>query len=426
MKPTNLPWQNLPLNEAPPLTMHIDMNSCYATMEQQANPLLRGRPVAVCAYAAYWGAVISPSIEAKAKGIKVGTRVADALNICPDLFVIQMHPPLYLDAHMRFKRIFTEYSPMVWPKSVDEAVLLFSQNQLQDRTMEAIGLEIKARIRDEIGEWVRVNVGIAPNQFLAKLAAGFNKPDGLTNLDSNNLREVFAGLDLLDLPGINVRNKSRLWLAGIHTPLEFLDAPMYMLKHQVFQAITGYYWYLRLRGYEVDGTVFRRRSYSNNNTLQIRTNDWETLQKFVMKLCEKTGRRLRKGGWVARRMHVWLVYEGHSWWHVGLKTTTGLYTTGQLYFYAMKLFNMQPRKDLKPTHIGIDVSELQPVEPRQQGLFDDIHGDYMALSKSLDTVNDRYGDLVIGSALLEGMDNFILNRIAYGSIKDIQDLYDTP
>jgi DNA polymerase-4 len=425
MRPTKVKAFAMPLNKGRPLIMHVDMNSCYATMEQQSNPMLRDRPVAVCAYTKAWGAVISPSVEAKQAGVKLGMRVIDAQRICPDIAIIQMYPPLYMDAHMRFKRIFKDYSPNVYPKSVDEAVIDFSGTPAaKGRDLESIGREIKQRIRDEIGEWVRVNVGIATNQCLAKLAAGFNKPDGLTIINHLNLVETLNRVDLIELPGINRRYKARLWMAGIHSPVEFLESPMWRLKHEVFQSINGYYWYLRLRGWELDSFPSRRKSYSNNNTLQVRTNDWQVLRKFVMKLCEKTGRRLRRGGWAATCIHVSLSYEDHSRWHLGMKVSE-MYTTYQIFYYAMKLFDMQPSKHLVPRRLEVSVSELIPFEPQQLGLFDSEHGDYKSLSKSLDAVNDRYGDLVVGSALLEGMDGFILNRIAFGSVKDVQDLYES-
>ncbi|MBC7707804.1 hypothetical protein H7Y63_01115, partial [Polaromonas sp.] len=125
MKPTKNPWIEMPINDATPLIMFVDMNSCFATMEQQANRLLRGRPVGVAAYAAPYGCVISPSYEAKAQGVKTGMRVYEARELCPDIVIIQSHPTLYRDAHLRFKRIFESYTDKVTPKSIDEAVIDF-------------------------------------------------------------------------------------------------------------------------------------------------------------------------------------------------------------------------------------------------------------------------------------------------------------
>src|SRR4051812_39146601 len=92
----------LRINASEPLTMHIDMNSCFATMEQQANPLLRGRPVVVAAYPSPRGCIVAPSIEAKQFGIKTGMMVQDGRALCPDIVVLTPDPPKYRDAHIRF------------------------------------------------------------------------------------------------------------------------------------------------------------------------------------------------------------------------------------------------------------------------------------------------------------------------------------
>src|SRR5688572_16297196 len=211
MKPTDRLWDEVPINSAEPLIMHVDMNSCFATMEQQANPLLRGRPVGVAAYASPYGCVIAPSIEAKQAGVKTGMRVWEAQKYCPDIFIIQSNPPLYRDAHVRFKHIFESYSDKVIPKSIDEAIIDFhGTSQVRTKSLVQIGYEIKQRVRDEIGEWVRVNVGISTNQFLAKQAAGLNKPDGLDVITEANLLDVYRGLELIELTGINVRYRRRL------------------------------------------------------------------------------------------------------------------------------------------------------------------------------------------------------------------------
>ena len=121
---------DLPLNDAEPLTMHVDMNSCFATIEQQANPLLRGRPVAIAAYVSPRGCVLASSIEAKKYGVKTGHRVRDAQALCPDIVILPPDPPKYRDAHIRFKRIFQTYSDRVVPKSIDEAVIDFSNTPI--------------------------------------------------------------------------------------------------------------------------------------------------------------------------------------------------------------------------------------------------------------------------------------------------------
>ncbi|MDE2589144.1 MAG: DNA polymerase IV, partial [Patescibacteria group bacterium] len=161
---------NLEINATEPRILHIDLNSCFATLEAQCSPLSRGRPLVVAAYDSPGGCVVAPGIEAKKLGIKTGMSVRDARILCPDVIVRTPHPTIYRDAHMKFKKIFMDYTPDVTPKSIDEAVLDFTRinNQvLFKKSLIDIGLEIKKRIRLEIGSHVSCNVGIGTNRFLA-------------------------------------------------------------------------------------------------------------------------------------------------------------------------------------------------------------------------------------------------------------------
>ncbi len=404
--------------------MHVDMNSCFATMEQQANPLIRGKPVAVAAYASPWGCIIAPSYEAKSFGVKTGMRVKEGLELCPELIIIQSHPTLYRDAHLRFKRIFQSYTDKVTPKSIDEAVIDFHGSRvIKHKSMVEIGYEIKQRVQDEIGEWVKVNVGISTNRFLAKTAASLHKPDGLDVITKENLLDTYGNMQLTDITGIAHRFEARLRSWGINTPLEFFDAPIWKLRKQVFESIVGYYWHLKMRGWEIEDVESERQTIGHNNTLQVRTDDWEVLSKFIMKLCEKVGRRMRKNSYLAGGMHVWILFADGKYWHKGMRTKTVMYTTAEIYHYAQKVFALRPYTKVA-VKIGVTVFDLLPYDPEQLGSFDGEHGDKRALSRSLDAVNDRYGDMVVGSALLAGMDGFILDRIAFGSVKDLHDLYE--
>src|ERR687895_1887986 len=201
----------LPMNRNQPLIMHVDLNSCFATIEQQANPLLRGKPIVVAAYNSPKGTVVAPSIEAKQYGIKTGMQVWEAKLLYPGVIVRTPDPAKYRAVHVQFRNIFTDYSPDVAPKSIDEAVIDFSDTYaLYNRTLPDIGRETKRRFRNEIGEWMQCSIGISTNRFLAKLAASLQKPDGLETIDHTNVLAVYNNVSLLDLNGINTRNEARL------------------------------------------------------------------------------------------------------------------------------------------------------------------------------------------------------------------------
>jgi DNA polymerase-4 len=184
------------INSESPQIMHIDLNSCFATVEQQARPLLRGRPVGVTNRITKYCCIIAASYEAKSLGVKVGMRLDEALVIVPDLIMIESDPPKYHHAYQKLVGIMQSYSPNVVMKSIDEGVIDFhgTRENINTSTLVSIGYEIKQRLKDEVGSWMRCNVGIAPNRFLAKQAAGLHKPDGLDVIDHTNLRRT---LDLM-------------------------------------------------------------------------------------------------------------------------------------------------------------------------------------------------------------------------------------
>ncbi len=411
---------DLPLNYNDPLILHIDLNSCFAIIEQQANPLIRNKPVAIAAYDSPRGMVIASSYEAKALGIKLGVNVREARLLSREAIIMVPDPEKYFDAHRRFKKLLLNYTDTVTPKSVDEFVIDFSHSLAikRGKSLLEVAKEIKQDVKNALGDYVTVNIGIAPNRFLAKVAAGLNKPDGLDIITGKTIRETYESLTLLDLPGINVRYKARLNMAGIYTPLQFLDANVDVLRKQVFKSIVGYYWYLRLRGHEIDAVDFGRKSFGQQYALGDKTSDPEKLSRLLMKLCEKTGRRLRKHDSTAWGIHLWLSFENRQYWSQGKKTKSPIYSTQDIYIHAQKLMN-QVTPPARVTNIGVTVYYLQPATPRQLGLFDDTRLDTRSLAYAADNINDRYGEFTLVPASMANMQDIILKRVAFGSIREL-------
>ncbi len=412
---------DLQLNYNQPMIMHIDLNSCFAIIEQQANPLIRHKPVAIAAYDTPRGAVIASSYEAKALGIKLGVNVREARLIDRNIIVMMPDPDKYFDAHRRFKQVLLKYTDEVTPKSVDEFVVDFRGSRAIQlgKSLHDVGMEIKQDIKQSLGDYVTVNVGIGPNRFLAKLAAGLHKPDGLDMISADNLRQVYAQLSLTDLPGINVRYEAKLNLAGIFTPLQFLDAPLWQLKDQVFKSIVGFYWYLRLRGFEIDTVDFGRKSFGQQYALGNKTTDPEELSRLLMKLCEKTGRRLRHAGFVGGGVQLWMNFENRQYWSQAKKLRNDIYSTQDIFLNAQRLLNSAVIP-ARVTNIGVTVFNLHPSTPLQLGLFDDSRLDNRSLARAADLVNDRYGEFTVVPAIMANMQNVILKRVAFGNIQDLE------
>lgn len=454
------------INPSVPYVMHIDLNSCFAIIEQQANRLLRGKPVGIAAYDTPRGFVLAASYEAKAKGIKLGVTVEQSRSMCPGICIMTPDPAKYREAHRRFREALLCFTPDVHPKSIDEFVLNMKGSPVLREKLQAgmehnaamleIGREMKLAIARSLGEWVTVNVGISTNRFLAKYAAGFGKPDGMMLIDHHNLTESYEGMHLVDLPGINLRYRARLRAAGIYTPLDFLHAELSTLKKRVFKSIVGYYWYLRLRGHEIDEVESITKTIGHQYALSQQTTDMEKLERLLMKLCEKTGRRLRRNNYYAQGIHLYMgfaseypMYDGPasfenmqtitSWSH-GEKVWHRLHATHDIFQAAKRLLH-QAEIPRKVKIMSVHVFNLAPWDPEQLSLFGGndfqekqyathgVHatasvpirqlGSNKRLSEAVDMLNDRYGEFIVTSALMMDMQGTILDRIAFGQVRDL-------
>lgn len=421
--PTKPSRHVLPVNSAQPYLMHIDLNSCFTTIEQQANPLIRHKPVVVAAYTSGHGMILAASYEAKALGIKLGVSVHQAKQICPEIIVLMPDPPKYRAAYKLFKEVLLEYTSEVVPKSIDEFVIDFrgSAALRAGKTMEAIGHEIKQRLREHIGDYISVNVGIGPNRCLAKLAAGLHKPNGLDVIDSTNLEATLASCQLMDLPGINRRFKARLFAAGITNPLEMYQAEPAYLRHFVFHSKLGDYWHSRLRGWEVDDVEWDRKTIGHQYALQQKTYDRDQLCRILMKLSEKTGRRLRNNNFVAHGIHLSLRFANHQYWHHGRKLDRALYATQDIYRAAADMLLGVGQFPDSVTLMSVTVFNLQDKSPEQVGLFDDFQMHQRRLAEAADEINDRYGEFTAVPAIMADMQKIVLDRIAFGSLRDMDD-----
>ena len=411
---------DLLLNHARPLIMHVDLNSCFATIEQQANPLYRKKPLAVAAYDSPRGMVIASSYEAKAKGIKLGVNVAEAREIDPNVIVLMPDPPKYREAHKRFREVLSDYTSAVVAKSIDEFVVDFQGSPAirEGRDLVDVGYEIKHRIKDHLGSYVTVNVGIGTNRFWAKTAAGLNKPDGLNVMSADNAVNIFSKLSLTDLCGINYRYEARLNTAGIYTPLHFLASSQDTLKKRVFKSIVGNQWFSRLRGWEVDNVVWDKKSVGHNYAIGRKTKDVNELSRLLMKLTYKVGRRLRKYGFSARGIYLSLGFQDGYSWSKGCDTHSLMYSHADIYRHAERLLHEAYISD-KATHISVAVYGLVQTEPEQLSIFGGTRMDGKALSDACDAINDKYGDYTVEPATMIGMEDLIIDRIAFGSVKDL-------
>lgn len=410
-------WAELPLNTETPQIMHIDLNSAFATIEQQARPSLRGKPLGVTNRISKNCCVIAASYEAKARGIKVGMGQMEARLLVPELIMLETDPPKYHFVYQKLMAIMKSYSPNIKMKSIDEGIIDFhgTRANVNTRPLEDIGLEIKQRLKSEVGNWIKINIGIGPNRFLAKTAAGLNKPDGLDVIDHANVKSVFRELELTDLTGIARRFEARLNAANIFTPLEFLAADTETLKRQVFHSVVADDWYQRLRGWEVDDEPTKLGQIGRQFVLDIRTTDDAILLPRFHYLCETTGKKLRYHGVDARGILVWLHLADGNRWKLRRTFQDSFYTNREVYARALKLFQQRPLYE-KVVTMGVTCYKFTPTSRTQPSLFES-ENKRERLTQAIDAINERYDTFMIHSLnALEGK-HTVKQKIPFGSTR---------
>lgn len=394
-----------------------DLNSAFAMAEQQARPSLRGRPIGITNRLSKHCCVIAASYEAKALGIKVGTRLDEALALCPDFVMLESDPPKYHHMYKQLARIMKSYSPNIKMKSIDEGIIDFhgTTEIVNNRPLEEIGFEIKQRMKQEVGGWMKVNIGIAPNRFLAKQAASWHKPDGLDRIDHSNLIEYYKGIELTDLTGIASHYEARLNAAGIFTPMDFLEASSDTLRRIVFRSVVGDDWYQRLRGYEVDDVKTRLGNVGRQWVLKKPSADDNFILPCFQYLCETTGKKMRYQGVDARGILVWAHFRNGESWYVRRMFKTTFFTDADIYARALYLFNKRP-KHMVIQSMGITCYQLTPSARNQISLLDDVNKEEW-LTTAVDEINEQYGAFKIFSANALLGTQIVRQKIPFGGTK---------
>jgi DNA polymerase IV len=395
--------------------MYVDINSCFATIEQQANVHLRGWPIVVAAYDSPGGCIVAPSIEAKTYGVKVGMRVSEGKKLCPFLEVLTPDPDKYRFVHLKLKKILLSYSEKVFPKSIDEFCLDLESYPACRRGIFAVAGEIKKRIVDEIGNWITVSVGIGPNRFLAKTGAGLTKPDGLDEINFKNFLGVYKKLGLRDLCGISFANEKRLNRVGVYDVVDFYQASPEKLR-EAFRSVLADWWFLRLRGWEVDEVESERKSFGNSYSLPKPLSKPDDLAPILQKLVFKTGAKMRKSGFAGRGIYLLVIYRDKTYSRKSVTFSEKFFESGDIY---KKAFEILSGFCLKPVYkLAVSCFSLEKMDKIQMEVFSDTEKK-LNLVKAVDRVNRRWGDFCLTPGLMMDTGKVAVDRISFGGTKDL-------
>lgn len=404
--------------------MYVDMNSFFASCEQQLRPELRGRPVGVTAGDKYYSVIVAPSIEAKKYGVKTGMRVNECRHLCPGLAAVPARPVEYRKAHVAIMSVLKRYCDDVLAKSIDEAAMNLTSYRFVYKDLPALARRVKDDLRREVGEFVKCSIGIAPNTFLAKLATDMQKPDGLVELTPENLDDRLASLCLTDLPGIGSRNARRLELMGIKTPLQMRHTSQSLLR-KAFGGVVGYYWHCRLNFAEVD---FYSSGYRGMSATRMVAPDHRTpakLQALLISLCTKLEQRLVKAGMYCRSASAFIRYSNGTSWEAKLRLGAAVQDATELRQYIvqeMERFSAErkcgPLFTAGVKQTGIAISDFIPEEGLLYSLFDN-RMQWDKLRKVIYGIKDQYGKYAVRKASETVERSGFQDAIGFGSAKDL-------
>lgn len=376
----------------------VDMNSFFASVEQQCNPYLKGKPVAVGGPAGTRSVVSAASYEARKFGVRSAMPVREASQRCPELVLIQGDMRKYIDVSRRVFRICSDYTDLLEIYSIDECFMDVTPTMDRFGGARSIALDIKRRIRQELG--LTCSIGIGPNKVLAKLAAGMRKPDGLTEIQPEDVAGVLEDLPVERLHGIGDKVAARLKEMAIPTAGVLGRTPRERLKKhfgvfgEVLQAMG--------RGTSESLVVACHdapdiKSVGHSHTLTRNTRDWEVLSHTLLRLSEMVGRRLREQSYSGRTITLTVRYSDMHTFTRRRSLQEHVDDGFAIYGIALSILREQANSERPIRLIGVCVSNLVRGS-HQLSLFADKKG--CKLTETLDAINDRYGEFTIRRASL--------------------------
>jgi DNA polymerase-4 len=416
--------------------LFLDLNSYFASVEQELRPELRGRPLAVVPVVADTTCCIAASYEAKRYGIRTGTQVGEAKRLCPELLVVEARHELYVDYHHRVVEAVESCIPVTSVMSIDEmACRLLGREQPLLAALE-LAREVKATVRRKAGSTLCCSVGLATNRYLSKVASDMEKPDGLVALTPDLLPDALLALTPRDLPGVGARMEKRLQLAGIRTMEQLLALDREGL-HTVWGGIGGEKLWHWLRGEDFgDPELEHQKSIGHSHVLPPELRTPEGAYAVANKLLHKAAMRLRKARLWASQMTLTIKFAVPSS-AASSKHSSGIYQ--QPWAQSCPLLECQDNQTLleglqrlwsqspagqgqkKPFFVGITLGNLIPDQLHTLSLFSGLEEEARRtrLSTTMDRVNYKYGTNTLCFASMLPAGTAAPTRIAFSSIPDL-------
>ncbi|MGG7508043.1 DNA polymerase IV [Plantibacter sp. YIM 135249] len=379
--------------------MHVDMDAFFVSVELLQRPDLRGQPIIV-GHREGRSVVTSASYEARRYGVRAAMPVSQALRLCPGAYVLEPHHGQYRKYSDLVMQVFESVTPLVEPLSIDEAFLDISGAiKLMGRPME-IARIVKERVFQATG--LPCSVGIAATKYVAKLASGLSKPDGLLVVPAADTVSFLQPLPVGALWGVGGKTEEALVGRGIRTVGDVSTTPLSVLQRAVGEA-TGRKLLELASGLDPREvtTVRREKSVSHEVTFDTDIADPALVRREILNLSHLVAVRLRRGGFAGRTVGIRVRYEDFS--VVSRSRTLGEPTNvgRRLYEEAVSLFDALDRKGQLVRLVGVKVEQLIDDADAVSALWDPDE-EWRDAEATIDRVSNRFGDHAIAPASLLG------------------------
>jgi DNA polymerase-4 len=377
--------------------LHADLDAFYASVEQRDDPRLRGRPVIVGG-----GVVLAASYEAKAHGVRTAMGGRQARRLCPDAIVVPPRMSAYADASKAVYRVFEDTTPIVEGLSIDEAFLDVRGLERISGTPAEIAVRLRRDVRGRVG--LPITVGIARTKFLAKVASGVAKPDGLLLVPPDQELAFLYPLPIEALWGVGRVTADKLRARGITTVGQVADLDEALLVSMLGRASGRH---LHALAHNRDPRPVqarrRRRSIGSQRALGRSPRSLDEIDTVVVGLVDRVTRRMRAASRVGRTVVLRLRFgdftratRSHTLPCATAHTETILAAARGLLTLATPMIQGQGL-----TLVGVTVANLENAPPVQLPLPFDRHSGF-ALDAALDEVRERFGSTAITRAVLLG------------------------
>lgn len=412
------------MDEARLRWLFLDLNSYFASVEQQEDPALRGKPVIVVPVASDYTCAIAASIEAKTFGIRTGTKVLEAKALCPGLIIRDARHDLYVRYHGRIVAEIERHLHVTKVMSIDEvACELLGAERRPDNAL-ALARRVQAGVLESVGACMRSSVGLAPSVLLAKTASDMKKPGGLTLLGAHQLPGPLLELGLRDLCGIGRNMEARLIAAGV-PDVATLWALSPSRARAVWGSVLGERFWYGLHGIDTPDAKTNRHSIGHSHVLGQPLRNMASAHQVGRKLLARAASRLRRAALRTGGLSVWLRFQdAPSRDAVRIFDLTGDTFRLLRAFEACwtEMASGRTRGAARPLHVGVTLMRLTEEAALAPDLFGwtpaaEEDAKRLRLSAAMDQLNQRYGnDTVSIGATPAGLSRYMGAKIAFNRV----------